>query len=38
VVRPLYVTLAAVAPTLGRRCLARIDANTAAWSALIVEP
>jgi hypothetical protein len=36
-VRPLYVTLAALAPKLGARCLTRIDANRAAWAALIVE-
>jgi hypothetical protein len=34
-VRPLYVTLAALAPRLGARCLLRIDANRAAWAALI---
>ena len=35
VVRPLYVTLAAVAPRLGEKCLRLIDANKLAWQALI---
>jgi class 3 adenylate cyclase len=35
VVRPLYVTLAAVAPRLGEKCLRLIDANKVAWQALI---
>ena len=35
VVRPLYVTLAAVAPRLGEKCLKLIDANKVAWQALI---
>ena len=34
VVRPLFVTLADVAPALGARCLRLIDRNKAAWAAL----
>jgi hypothetical protein len=36
VVRPLYLTLAVVAPGLGPRCLAAIESNRAAWSELII--
>ena len=36
VVQPLYVTLAAVVPRLGDKCLKLIAANKAAWSARIV--
>jgi hypothetical protein len=35
VVRPLYLTLAIVAPGLGPRCLAAIESNRAAWAEII---
>jgi hypothetical protein len=35
VVRPLYLTLAIVAPGLGPRCLAAIESNRSAWSDII---
>ena len=35
VVRPLYLTLAVVAPGLGPRCLAAIECNRAAWAEVI---
>ena len=36
VVRPLYVMLEAFSPQLGARCLTFIDANRAAWRAIII--
>lgn len=35
VVRPLYLTLAIVAPGLGPRCLAAIESNRSAWAEII---
>jgi hypothetical protein len=35
VVRPLFVTLAVVAPALGSRCLGLIDRNKASWRAIM---
>jgi hypothetical protein len=34
VVRPLFVTLADVAPALGAHCLRLIDRNKASWTEL----
>ena len=35
-VRPLYSTLAVIAPALGQRCLSLIERNRAMWSEIIV--
>jgi hypothetical protein len=37
VVRPLYQTLAKIAPALGARCLELVDANKAAWAEVMAD-